>query len=272
MQNANAHGLRYLGEAGPRRARVALDNDWGLSAETRYERWLEAEASLDDALDARFRRALLVRDDAILPQPQDAQHLMGLAFSAELSCEDELDFAEASTQIFQTRSQEKLPVSHPLLKAFLVVLSSEWPKVPDYQSAFEQAKKIASEYGYDSRADESFVEALLDFVQLHGVRLHGKANAASPEMAEMPQASNLARAQASSPGWPVTNAFHQALDMDEWGRWLLTALDGKANQQQLSEGLAKKLTEAGIESAPVQIAEALAHYLDFFARQGLLRP
>lgn len=64
VADAARHRLRYLGEAGPRRARVALENDWGLSAKARYERWLEAEAALDEALQTRFRRALLVRDDA----------------------------------------------------------------------------------------------------------------------------------------------------------------------------------------------------------------
>ncbi len=272
MQNADAQGLRYLGEAGPRRARVALDNDWGLSAETRYERWLEAESSLDGALDTRFRRALLVRSDTALPQPQDANCLNGLAFSAELSCDDELDFAEASTQTFQTRSQEKLPVSHPLLKAFLVVLSGEWPGVLDYQTALSKAHVFAREYGYDGSAEETFNEALLDFAQLHGVRLHRNSDAALSENSDQPLATALAHAQAQSPVWPVSNAFHQALDLDEWGRWLLTALDGKTSQQQLADGLAARLAKAGIEATPELTADAMAHYLHFFARQGLLQP
>lgn len=270
-KQANAQGLRYLGEAGSRRARIALDNDWGLFAETRYERWLEAEASLDDALATRFRRALLVRDDAALPQPQDAQRLTMLGFSAQLSCDDELDFSEASTQTFQTRSKEKLPVSHPLLKAFLVVLSSEWPKQLNYPTAFAQAQKFAREYGYDGSADDGFNEALLDFAQLHGVRLHAQANMAEPELTDNPLASPLAHAQAQSPGWPVTNLFHQALDMDEWGRWLLTATDGQTSRQKLAEGLAESLAKADIQVTKEQASVALTHYLEFFAQQGLLQ-
>lgn len=269
LQQTSAHGLHYLGEAGPRRARIALDNDWGLAAGTRHERWLAAEAALDDTLGTRFRRALLVRDDTVLPQPQNAQRLTDLAFSAELSCEEELDFAEASTQNFQTRSKEELPVSHPLLKALLVVLSAEWPRVLDYQTAIKQAKDFACEYGYDGQRDDSLNEALLDIVQLHGVYLHGHAN--RHEVTGQPQATNLARVQAANPGWPVTNRFHQALDMDEWGRWLLTALDGRTDIQPLSEELATKLAKVGIQSAPAQAREAVAHYLDFFARQGLLQ-
>lgn len=270
MQHADAQGLRYLGEAGPRRARIALDNDWGLPAETRYQRWLEAEVALDQALDTRFRRALLVRNDAPLPQPQDANKLDDLAFSAELTCDEELGFAESSTQTFQTRSKEKLPASHPLLKAFLVVLSSEWPVVLHYQSVLSKANLFAREYGYDGLVDAYFNEALLDFVQLQGVRVHRQPNMALPEITAAPLASRLARAQALSPGWPVTNTFHQALDMDEWGRWLLTVLDGKTSQKQLAEGLIEKLDKAGIEAMPEQSADATEHYLNFFERHGLL--
>ena len=270
-RQANAQGLRYLGEAGSRRARIALDNDWGLSAETRYERWLEAEVSLDDALDTRFRRALLVREDAPLPQPQDAKRLTMLAFSTQLSCDDELDFVEASTQTFQTLSKEKLPVSHPLLKAFLVVLSSEWIKLLNYPTAFAQAQKFAREYGYDGSADDGFNEALLDFAQLHGVRLRAQANMAQPELSDQPLASRLARAQAQKSGWPVTNLFHQALDMDEWGRWLLTTMDGQTSRQKLAEGLAESLAKADIQVTKEQASEALTRYLEFFAQQGLLQ-
>jgi SAM-dependent methyltransferase len=56
-----AHGLRYVGEAGPRRAVVQLEDAWGLVAEGRGGRWLDAEAALDDALAIRFRGARVSR-------------------------------------------------------------------------------------------------------------------------------------------------------------------------------------------------------------------
>lgn len=271
MQQAAAQGLRYLGEAGPRRARIALDNDWGLSAETRDERWLEAESALDDALHTRFRRALLVRDDAALPKPQAAACLHDLAFSAELSSDAELDFAQSGTQIFLSRTGEQLPVSHPLLKAFLVVLSSAWPHVLDYPAAFSQASTFAREYGYDGSADDGFDEALLDFVQLHGLRLHTSPNAGRVESGVELAATRLAQTQSRNTGWPVTNVFHQALDLDEWGRWLLGVMDGNTDANVLATGLMQKLAAGGIEASPQQADAALAQYLEFFARQGLLR-
>lgn len=267
IADAGRHGLRYLGEAGPRRARVALENDWGLSAETCYERWLDAESALDDALDTRFRRALLVRNDAALPQPQRAELLKALAFSAELGSEDELDFAEACEQHFRTTAGEQMPASHPLLKAFLVVVSSAYPQVVGYEQAASRALELAREYGYRGETDEAFLEALLDFVQLQGLRLHVfiPARAMAPE-----RATALARAQAGTANWPVTNAFHLALDIDEWGRKLLVAMDGSMPAESLGRHLLDALTRAGIAAAPEQAAQHAQSYLGFFRRQGLV--
>ncbi len=268
--DAAGHGLRYLGEAGSRRARVALGNDWGLSAESRYERWLDAEAALDDALDTRFRRALLVRDDSPLPQPQRAELLKTLAFSADLTSEDELDFAEACEQHFAASSGERLPVSHPLLKAFLVVLASVYPQVKGYEDATAAALHLAREYGYSGGADEAFQEALLDFAQMQGLRLHGFIPPRTETSAEFPRATALARAQAAMPGWPVTNAFHLALDIDEWGRRLLVAMDGKNPVAMLGLHLQNALAEADIRAAPEEAEAHVQSYIEFLRRQGLL--
>lgn len=268
--DAAGHGLSYLGEAGARRACVALKNDWNLSPQARYERWLDAEAGLDDALNTRFRRALLVRDDATLPQPQQAILLKDLAFSAELTSEDELDFAEAGEQHFSTSSGERLPVSHPLLKAILVVLASAYPKVVSYADAAGHAIELAREYGYRGEADEAFLEALLDFAQMQGLRLHAFSPPHGVTAKDFPEATMLARAQASTANWPVTNAFHLALDIDEWGRNLLAAMDGSMSIEDLGRRLLKVLGEAGIQATPEQTALHAQNYVAFFRRQGLI--
>ena len=65
----DAHGLRYVGEAGPRCAVVELEDAWGLAPERMAGRGRHAEAALADALAIRFRRALIARDDAPCAQP-----------------------------------------------------------------------------------------------------------------------------------------------------------------------------------------------------------
>lgn len=269
IQESSRHGLRYLGEAGPRRARVVLENDWGLSAEARHERWMEAETRLDDALNTRFRRVLLVRDDAPVPAPQSADRLALLSFSAELASDDELDFSESTEQHFRTRTGERYPVSHPLLKAFLVVLAGAWPDVVDYQTLLDHALPLAKEYGYAGEVDDAFREALLDFVQLHGVRMHTHALVSAEPETVLPRSTMLAMAQAASREWPVTNRFHQALDLDEWGRWLITLLDGGTPVEGLPGMLEKKLADAGIQSGAEQALEIVENYIAFFRQQGI---
>ena len=269
VQDASSHGLRYLGEAGPRRARVVLENDWGLSAEARHERWLEAEARLDEALNTRFRRALLVRDDAPMHAPQSGDKLALLSFSAELASDDELDFSESIEQHFRTRTGERYPVSHPLLKAFLVALAGAWPDVVDYQILLDHALPLAKEYSYTGEVDDAFREALLDFVQLHGVRLHTQAHFSTESGTAFPRSTMLAISQAASREWPVTNRFHQALDLDEWGRWLITVMDGDTPVEGLSGMLDKKLADADIQSGAEQALEIVENYTAFFRQQGI---
>jgi SAM-dependent methyltransferase len=271
VADAAGHGLRYLGEAGPRRARVVLESDWGLSAEARYERWLEAEAGLDDALNTRFRRALLVREEAPLPQPQQSAMLKTLAFSADLGSDDELDFAEASEQHFVASAGERFPVRHPLLKAFLVVLAGAYPEAVSCEPAVGRALELAREYGYAGEADDEFLEALLDFAQMHGVRLHAFRSAQASLPGEPPQAFPLSRLQAASAGWAVTNVHHVALDIDVWGRALLAAMDGHRSVAALAQHVLNGLAEAGIQAEAGQALQLTNDYLAFFRRQGLIR-
>lgn len=270
VDETSGHGLRYLGEAGPRWARVALENDQEISDESRHERWLNAEASLDEALNMRFRRALLVRDDAPCPRPQQPSQLKQLAFSVELMSEDELDFEEFSEQEFIGHGNERFPVQHPLLKALLVVLSGAFPQVLAYEDAVSQALSLAHEYGYRGDADEGFLEALLDMAQLHGVRLHRVAPPLAAGDSTTPCVSALTRLQATSAGWPVVNPFHRALDIDEWGRRLLASMDGSVSVDELAGSLSKALAEAGIQAIPEQALQHVETYLEFFRRQGLI--
>lgn len=79
----------------------------------------------------------------------------------------------------------------------------------------------------------------------------------------------LAISQAASREWPVTNRFHQALDLDEWGRWLITMMDGGTSVESLPGILEKKLADAGIQSSVEQALEIVENYIAFFRQQGI---
>jgi SAM-dependent methyltransferase len=270
LEAASSSGLRYLGDAGPRRARVVLEEATGLSAESRHQQWVRAEASLDEALGTRFRRALLVRDDAHVPRPQDPTALAGLAMSAELMSEEELDFSEPTEQVFFGTGPDRFPVQHPLLKAMLVVLSSEFPRVRLGGEAVSAALTLARQYGYPGEADAQFQEALLDQIQLHTIHLHRTGPAVSTADGDQPRTSDLVRLQAGSVTWPVITPFHRALDLDDWGRKLLAAMDGRQSVPALAGSLLQALADAGITVTAEQAHEHVLNYLAFFRRQGLL--
>ena len=124
----DAHGLRYVGEAGPRRAVVDLEDAWGLIPESMAGRWLDAEAALDEAHATRFRRALVARTDATCAQPPRIQALSGLAFYADLRCDDEIDLETACEQAFINPAGNTFPVTYPAMKAGAMILTMAYPE------------------------------------------------------------------------------------------------------------------------------------------------
>jgi hypothetical protein len=228
VQMAARHGLRYAGEAGPRRARVHLESAWGLAAPARHSRWLEAEAGLDEELQSRFRRSLLIRDDADLwPQPPDAAALAGLAFRAQASCAEEIDFFAATSQTFVSATGEHYPVTHPFAKAALVILSQHAPAALTLAELQSAAAALVRAYGDPgAEAAAGWAEALLDLLALQVVDpVTGPVAVAG--WPHRPRLTRLAQAQLETHDWPLTDASHRAVEIDPWSRALLARLDGQ---------------------------------------------
>ncbi|OYW22999.1 MAG: hypothetical protein B7Z49_03925, partial [Hydrogenophilales bacterium 12-63-5] len=147
------HGLRYVGEAGPRRAVVELEDAWGLTPEGMAGRWLDAESALDDALGTRFRRALIARADAPCAQPPRAEALSELAFYADLACDEEIDLEHASEQSFVNPTGNTYVVTDPLAKAALIALSSAYPRALSYPDLLAAAHAVRREFGVAGEVD-----------------------------------------------------------------------------------------------------------------------
>ncbi len=143
----DAHGLRYVGEAGPRRAVVELEDAWGLIPESMAGRWLDAESALDDALGTRFRRALIARADAPCARPPLADALNGLAFYADLACDEELDLEQDGAQRFVNPAGNSFVVTDAFAKAALIALSSVYPRALTYPDLLAAAHAVRHEFG-----------------------------------------------------------------------------------------------------------------------------
>lgn len=267
----DAHGLRYVGEAGPRRAVVALEGAWGLMPEGMAGRWLDAEAALDAAHGTRFRRALVSRADAECAQPPHADRLETLAFYADLSSAEEIDLESATEQHFVNPAGNRFPVALPAMKAAAMALSAAYPGALAYSELVAAARQVMAEFGVAAALDEAaFRDALFGLVMSHGVMPTLAAAAYPSAPGERPCAHALARLQASVPNWVVSGARHVAMDLDPAGRALLALLDGSRTAEELAAMMHTTLVEQGVDLPPATVAELTNQQLWLFARQGLL--
>lgn len=266
----DAHGLRYVGEAGPRRARVELENAWGLIPESMAGRWTDAEIALDDAFATRFRRAVIARADAPCAQPPRAGALDGLALHADLRCDEAVDLDDEVEQVFVNPAGNRFPVTSPALKAALMLLSMRYPAAIDYPGLRDAARALLAEHGAARFDEPVFRETLFDLVMLHGVAPTVWPGSFGDEPGDLPQAHGLARAQAHCAGWVVSGARHVAVDLDFAGRLLLGALDGSRDIDALAAWMQARLAENGLALPLDQVAELTLQQLWLYVRQGLL--
>jgi SAM-dependent methyltransferase len=266
------HGLRYVGEAGPRRAVVELEDAWGLIPESMAGRWLDAEAALDDALAIRFRRALIAREDAPCARPPQAEALRDLAFYADLRSDEEIDLDAPVEQRFLNPARNSFPVALPGMKAAAMALSAAYPCALDYAALQSAAAQVLAQYDASPEWDEvEFRTALFQMVMLQGVMPTVAASAVAVEPGERPCANELARLQASTPGWVVSGVRHVAMDLDPAGRQLLGSLDGSSTVGELAARMQAALAHSGLEIPLERLNELTWQQLWLFARQGLLK-
>ena len=267
----HAHGLRYVGEAGPRRAVVELEDAWGLAPESLAGRWMEAEDALDAALGTRFRRALVSRDDAPFAQPPRVDALEQLSFCADLRCDEELDLESDAEQSFANPAGNTFPVALPAMKAAAMVLSTAYPNALPYADLMAATRRVLADFGAPAEVDEiAFGDALFRMVMIHGAMPSVSDAAYAGEPGERPCAHALARLQATSPGWVVSGARHVAMDLDEPGRVLLGLLDGSRSVDELVDAMQKLLAGRGWNGPRQTVSELVWQQLWLFARQGLL--
>lgn len=267
----DAHGLRYVGEAGPRRAVVELEDAWGLVPESMAGRWFDAEGALDDALDTRFRRALIARIDAPCAQPPQPAALESLMFHADLASDEEIDLDSAAAQRFVNPACNGYEIAEPAMKAAVMALSSVYPAALDYAELLNAAQQTLRAYSVQPAVDEAaFRDALFRLVVLHGVMPTLWRGPAPQVPGERPRAKALARAQAGTPGWVVSGARHVAMDLDAHGRALLGLLDGTRTFGELVDLMRARLADAGLDLPADRVNALTQQQLWLFARQGLL--
>lgn len=267
----DSHDLRYVGEVGPRRAVVELEDAWGLAPEGMTGRWHDAEGALDAVLGTRFRRVLVARADAECAQPPQVERLASLAFYADLASDEEIDLDAANEQVFVNPAGNRFAVAEPAMKAAVMALSMVYPRALTYAALLDAAHGVMADFGAAGEIDAMVLQdALFRLVMVHGVMPTVWTGATGGEPGERPVAHALARLQAVRPDWVVSGTRHVALDLDAAGRELLARLDGTLTQDALSAHMHANLRGSGLELARTQVDALTARQLWQFARQGLL--
>ncbi len=265
------HGLRYVGEVGPRRAVVELEDAWGLAPEGMAGRWLDAEAALDESLATRFRRALIARADAACAQPPQAERLASLAFYADLASDEEIDLDAASEQVFANPAGNRFPVAEPAMKAAAMALSMAYPQALTYGDLLAAVRDVLARFGASEALDAARLrDALFRMVMVHGVMPSVWQGETAREPGERPAAHALARLQATAPGWVVSGMRHVAMGLDAPARELLGLLDGEHTLDDLSTHMQARLKRGGLDLPWAQIDAMTQQQVWRFARQGLL--
>jgi methyltransferase-like protein/SAM-dependent methyltransferase len=229
---------------------------------------IEIEQFLDFMGNRTFRETLLCHESCPVKRDLDPASLADLRIASRVKPEEE-EFNPGSTEttIFLGPAEKNLSTAHPLTKAALLYLASQYPRSVRFTDLVIKAQEILLEVSGGERlwSEEDSEILASNFLRLYGenvdlVNLHTFQPGFLTEIPEQPVASATARIQVKE-GTPVTNLYHQRITIDEGPARLLAHLDGNHDHQALIGVIADLVEEGAIEvsleGVPVEDAEIL---------------
>ena len=143
--------------------------------------------------------------------------------------------------MFKTPEGAWTRVDYPLTKAALLILRKQWPKALTFHSLFNHARQLIGQDGPEDvdpihQQEELLAEDLLFCFVGNVVELHTCRQDFAAQLSERPKASPLGVYQART-GLPIVNLRHETVELDLPSRYLLTAMDGKKNMDDLADYL-----------------------------------
>ena len=272
MQRADQAGLAYLADAELWTMFPDTLGKEGAAAFSPIADRLQQEQMLDLARLRKFRRSLLVRKGTPMRKSPDLDALETLSCYAELSCTEEIDLLNTTTQNFSGPAGNLYPVDQPLTKAALMLLAMQYPQAIPWDELRQHASALVVEHGgsVDQDAYADYNSELFSLIAYQALRPTLEVGAAVNGLAERPCAHAWARAQAAR-GRIVASARHTAVELDALGATLLLHLDGTRSLQALVALMAEALAQNGQTIETPLLENACVQMLWTFARQGLLQ-
>lgn len=245
VERAARHGLQYLVEAEFRSAMSQhLTSEVAGALREMAEDIVEMEQYMDFLRNRTFRQTLLCHDGIELDRILTPDRLTSLyVASPARPLSDDPQIHTTTVEKFQAPDGAILSTDHPVSKAAMLHLREIWPRAIQFDRLLETAR---TRLGLDSLADaekrsadaralgENLLRAYAYSDSL--VRLHVHAPHVATEVSEWPVASPVSRLQAEE-SRRVTNLYHERVNLDPFGVYLLPRLDGTRNRDQLVDDL-----------------------------------
>lgn len=239
---ADAHGLRYLGEA--RLTTMVTGNftpDVQKALETIATDQIQAEQYMDFVRNRTFRETLLVRADAapnwgIRPAAIHSLHIA----TANKVTEDSGDVRSDAVVQYRTKTGLTLSTSSPALKAAMRVLGERWPGTISFGELSQSVNQLLDREENEENLALGLLNTYLatDVLELHAMPIP------TTEAGEMPTALPSLRAKLAAGETAVANRRHQVFRPGEFDRLLLPLLDGTRDRSTLLD----RLTELALSN------------------------
>lgn len=255
MAHAHEHGLRFLAEtdyddmAESRLAPKVVEGLNKLCGEDREKR----EQYRDFVVCRKFRRTLLCHEAVRLERRVEPGRVRGLYATTIARAAEK----KGAAQVYEVEGLAKIQTSHPLVIGLMARLLEAAPQRVHFE-------ELTAELGAENA--EALCEVLLSMYGMGVVELAAWRPSMALRAGERPEASALARLQASR-GEAVTTLTHNSVELkDDLVRRLMMLLDGTRDR----EALKRELGEAVAESERAAVERDLERNLEIVAMLGLL--
>ena len=314
-ERAARHGLQYLGEAefhtmaGGRESmpRETADVIGKLARSV-----IDAEQYMDFLSNRTFRQTLLCHKAVTLNRTLKPDRVQSLYVASRAQpVVPDPDVSSVSVVQFRGTDGATLSIDHPVSKAAILCLAEAWPQAMPFAALMSAARaRLAATVHADPTSGSQGTEAAQNGSELAAatpdafkldaqmlganlltaysysdklVELHAYPPPVARAVSDCPEASPVARFQASHHNDRVTNLRHERVSLDEADRYLLGHLDGTRDRRALVDQLLAGPVAEGIlavqeDGRPVEdpgrvrhlLAEGLELRLSWLASVGLL--
>jgi len=281
VARAQAHGLQYLGETWSQPRIASLSDEARTRLDALEADFIEREQLFDFLCNRPFRQSLLVHASVPLQRPFTIEGVAKLAATTEarpVSAAPELFSDRMET--FVADDGARAEVDMPLVKVLLKCLHEARPRAAPFEQLWEQTRRQLQDHGALTPELANGGRTLLaqylgeafetDFVSLH-VQTFRYAAAAG----DKPRGYRLARHVAAAGGLRVPSLTFRLVAMEEFGRLVLTLLDGDHSRSQIADQLVEFALAEKIcvlhEDQPVRDRDTLHHMLTETLEEALRR-